>query len=147
MTSRFSPAFLQKFSFIFRPQTYELDGPFYARLKIRKWKAYLPDAGGWFRSGMKKNQIGLSSDSGRETFLRELDRAELSHWLQMLPAPLFFIQNNGMLSWVMISYGIFFNLPLILVQRYNRIRILRVIKHSVSSKNQEVPLHSKTPHF
>ncbi|WP_201715096.1 glycosyl-4,4'-diaponeurosporenoate acyltransferase CrtO family protein [Rossellomorea arthrocnemi] len=145
MTSTLSDNILLKSIVLFQPLKCESDGNLYTLLKIKVWKNLLPDAGGWFRSGVKKNEIGLSSYIGRQTFLRELNRAEISHWLQMLPAPLFFILNSGTLSWTMFLYGIFFNLPLILVQRYNRIRLLSLIQHSISTNKQEAMPPSKLP--
>ncbi|WP_432418853.1 hypothetical protein [Cytobacillus spongiae] len=71
--------------------------------------------------------MNLSSQQGRVTLLLELNRAELSHWLQMIPSPIFFLLNEGVVSWSMLLYGILFNLPLILVQRYNRLRITRLM--------------------
>ncbi|MGM0827837.1 MAG: hypothetical protein ACQEU4_06445 [Bacillota bacterium] len=71
--------------------------------------------------------MGLSSQQGPITFFHELNRAELSHWLQMIPAPFFYILNSEVESWVMFLYGILFNLPLILVQRYNRMRIVKIV--------------------
>ncbi|MGD6956006.1 hypothetical protein ACQCWA_14325 [Rossellomorea aquimaris] len=63
-----------------------------------KIKKYIPDAGGGFRGGLYKNEIGLSSQQGRITFLHELNRAEVSHWLQMIPAPFLYILNSGVES-------------------------------------------------
>jgi glycosyl-4,4'-diaponeurosporenoate acyltransferase len=53
----------------------EARGGMFRFLKIKKWKKYIPDAGGWFRGGLNKNEIGLSSQQGRITFLHELNRA------------------------------------------------------------------------
>ncbi|MGE6752542.1 hypothetical protein ACQKFO_03790 [Rossellomorea sp. NPDC071047] len=136
MTSRLTTKQLQSLSPLFHPLEMEAGGGIFRFLKIKKWKKYIPDAGRWFRGGINKNEIGLTSQQGRITFLLELNRAELSHWLQMIPAPFFFILNNGIESGIMFLYGILFNLPLILVQRYNRIRIIKIMAKYSPSKSR-----------
>ncbi|MGG1632785.1 hypothetical protein [Rossellomorea sp. NRS-1567] len=136
LTSRLTPKQLQRLSPLFHSLEMEAGGGMYRFLKIKKWKKYISDAGGWFRGGVNKNEIGLSSQQGRITFLLELNRAELSHWLQIMPAPFFFILNNRVESWVMFLYGILFNLPLILVQRYNRMRIVKIMVQYSPSKSR-----------
>ncbi|TMU87300.1 hypothetical protein FGG79_04005 [Bacillus sp. BHET2] len=146
-TSRMSEHQLLRFSPLFHPLKVEVKGGVYGILRIKKWKAYIPDAAGWFRSGVIKNEIGLTSDLGRRTFLMEINRAELSHWMQMMPAPLFFIINSGVMSWGMFLYGILFNLPLILVQRFNRVRLLKVMRQFITPSNKDSLPNSKTPIF
>ncbi|MDT9024386.1 MULTISPECIES: glycosyl-4,4'-diaponeurosporenoate acyltransferase CrtO family protein [Rossellomorea] len=145
LTSRLTNKQLQRLSPLFHPLEMEAGGGIFEFLKIKKWKEYIPDAGRWFRGGVNKNEIGLTSHQGRITFLYELTRAELSHWLQMIPAPFFFILNNGVESWIMFLYGISFNLPLILVQRYNRMRIVKIIAQYSPSKSR--PSRNLRPHI
>lgn len=145
LTSRLTAKQLQRLSPLFQPIEKEAGGGLFRFLMIKKWKKYIPDAGGWFRGGVNKNEIGLTSQQGRIAFLVELNRAELSHWLQMLPAPFFFILNNGVESWVMFLYGILFNLPLILVQRYNRMRIVKIMVQHSPSKSR--PSGNLSPHI
>ncbi|WP_044336811.1 hypothetical protein [Rossellomorea aquimaris] len=147
ITSRMTPHQLQKLSAPFQPLQMEAGGGMYRFVRIQKWKKHIPDAGGWFPGGLNKNDIGLFSHQGRVTFLNELNRAELSHWLQMLPAPFFYILNNGVVSWVMFIYGILFNLPLILVQRYNRMRIVQIMVQHALPEELRPPGKTKTPHF
>ena len=67
-------------------------------------------------------------------FLIEVNRAELSHWLQMLPAPIFFLFNLPIIGYFMIVYAVLFNLPFIIAQRYNRPKILRIINKLADNK-------------
>ncbi len=45
----------------------------------------------------------------------------------MLFAPLFFLWNKPGIGWIMIVYALIENLPLIMAQRYNRIRFKRLL--------------------
>jgi len=58
----------------------------------------------------------------------ETRRAELTHWLLMVPAPFFFLWNPAWAGWVMIVYALLANCPFIMIQRYNRPRLERVLR-------------------
>ena len=60
-------------------------------------------------------------------FLQETCRAELTHWVILLFGPFFFLWNPLWVGFLMIAYAIIENLPLVMAQRYNRIRLLRLL--------------------
>ena len=62
-----------------------------------------------------------------EVFAAETKRAELTHWLLMLPAPLFFLWNPCWAGWIIIAYALIANVPFIITQRYNRGRIEAIL--------------------
>lgn len=118
---------LLRLTSVFKPRGFEGDG-WFRIMAVRKWKSVFPDAGAWFRNGISKKDIGLKRTSGRRRFLAELNRAELCHWLQLIPSPFFILFGGGTIGWWMGAYGIAFNLPLILIQRYNRMRLLGIMR-------------------
>ncbi|WP_419884178.1 hypothetical protein ACN6MY_14825 [Peribacillus sp. B-H-3] len=75
---------------------------------------------------MKKSKINLKNKECIRLFLLETRRAEISHWIQLLPSPIFFVFNDFWAGCIMIVYALCFNLPLIAIQRYNRNRLLRI---------------------
>ena len=60
-------------------------------------------------------------------FLSETCRAELSHWIAVVIGLNFFIWNPWYVGLIMLVYGLATNLPFILVQRYNRLRLRAVL--------------------
>ena len=60
-------------------------------------------------------------------FAAETKRAELTHWLTIVPAPVFFLWNPVWAGWVIIAYALIANLPFIITQRYNRGRIESIL--------------------
>lgn len=120
-------AFVNVFAGIYRVKRWETRTKLYGRLGVRKWKDRLPEARKWFRKG--KTAAHLREPTQWERFEKQTNRSELSHWLQMLAAPFFFLFNPPWAGWVMVAYAIMFNFPFIIVQRYNRIRIMRMKKH------------------
>jgi glycosyl-4,4'-diaponeurosporenoate acyltransferase len=113
-----------------RLRAFERDGRWYERtLAIKSWKARLPEAGGLFEGGFSKRELRTGAD--REAVLRrfviETRRAEVTHWVVMAAGPFFFLWNPWGLALVMVAYGVIANLPCLLIQRYNRARLLRVL--------------------
>ncbi|QPC46539.1 glycosyltransferase [Mangrovibacillus cuniculi] len=100
----------------------------YQKLRISKWKDILPDAGGWFSSSQSKKTVKRDEIN---SFFYETVRAEQSHWLQILPVfPFFWMNDTVLLCW-MVLYGVLVNVPFIFIQRYNRARILPLLKRSI----------------
>lgn len=114
---------------IHRPRAFEGDGAPYVRvLRIRRWKRHLPEAGGLFAGGFDKRHLREPGDEHLRTHLREARRAELGHWLAAAPAPLFLIWNPVWAGLAMLVYAALANGPCIAAQRYNRLRLVRVLE-------------------
>ncbi|MDM5318039.1 glycosyl-4,4'-diaponeurosporenoate acyltransferase [Fictibacillus sp. b24] len=109
------------------PFKWERNGQKYETLGIRKWKTILPDGGDFYRGGFAKKTLEKDSAEYLSQFLAETRRAELTHWLSMPPALLFFLWNPVWIGNIMIVYAILFNLPFIFIQRYNRFRLIRIL--------------------
>ena len=115
---------------LYRPRFWERGGRFYERrLRIRSWKARAPDGAGLTRDrGFPKKRLENRKEAYLEAFRRETCRAELTHWVIMLFAPFFFLWNKVWVGWIMVAYALAENLPLILIQRYNRERFRRILE-------------------
>ena len=94
---------------------------------IKCWKDRLPDAASWFKGGFPKADLRMHTQEFLERFLRETWRGELTHWLALLTLPVFALCNPGWGVAVNAAYAVVANVPCILVQRYNRSRLLRVL--------------------
>jgi glycosyl-4,4'-diaponeurosporenoate acyltransferase len=123
------PSRLARDGWLFRPRPFERDGRFYAdRLRIKRWKDRLPEAGALFAGGVSKRHLPVDGDLAR--FAVETRRAELGHWLATVPAPLFVLWNPPGIAAAMVFYALVVNLPFIAIQRYNRCRIGRLLRSS-----------------
>ena len=116
----------------FRPRGWEQQGRLYERLfRIRAWKDMLPDGADILRwRSFRKKHFENTTMDYLERFARETCRAEATHFATMVWAPFFFLWNPVWVGWLMIVYAVGENLPLILAQRYNRIRLGRVLARS-----------------
>ncbi len=111
-----------------RLRPWERQGRAYERLAIRRWKDRLPDAGAIFQGGRSKRSLPGRDDVSLERFAAETRRAELVHWTIPAVTPVFALWNPAPLVVAMAAYAVLANLPCLLIQRYNRGRILRVLE-------------------
>jgi glycosyl-4,4'-diaponeurosporenoate acyltransferase len=111
-----------------RLRPFEADGRWYERrLHIKTWKARLPEAGALFEGGFSKRALDDSSLDHLERFVVETRRAELTHWLVLAAGVPFVLWNPPGLLAVMWLYAVVANVPCLLIQRYNRARLTRVL--------------------
>ena len=116
-------------AWLFRARAWEAGGRLYESVfRIRAWKEHLPDGAEWMRHGsFPKRRLERRGTPYLERFARETCRAEVTHLLTMLWAPAFFLWNPLWVGWFMIGYATVENVPLVVAQRYNRLRIERVL--------------------
>jgi glycosyl-4,4'-diaponeurosporenoate acyltransferase len=112
---------------LYKQRKWEKNGKIYVRIfRLKKWKKRLPDGAALFKKGFKKKHLKALDDVYLDDFIRETCRAELTHWIMLLFSLVFFIWNPWWVGIVMIVYAILVNVPCIIIQRYNRIRLKRV---------------------
>jgi glycosyl-4,4'-diaponeurosporenoate acyltransferase len=115
---------LQHDGWLLRPRAWEDGGRWYQRrLRIRRWKDHLPEAGALFAGGISKRHLATDLDR----FVAETRRAERGHWLALAGSPLFVLWNPPSGVVLMVAYGVVVNAPFIAVQRYNRQRAQRLL--------------------
>jgi glycosyl-4,4'-diaponeurosporenoate acyltransferase len=107
--------------------------------RIKFWKDKLPDAAGWFGGGFAKRRLAGKDADYLRRFIQETWRGELCHWSALAFVPVFFLWNPWWADVVIVVYALMANLPCILAQRYNRIRLRRVLlgahRNSTGARN------------
>lgn len=113
----------------FRPFGWEDGGETYQRIfRVHAWKKFLPDSGSLIRGSYRKKTLDSFSKESMERFLMESCRAEMTHWLAILPFWTFGLFAPPRVILYMLVYALAVNVPCIIAQRYNRPRILRLLK-------------------
>jgi glycosyl-4,4'-diaponeurosporenoate acyltransferase len=111
-----------------RRRPWERDGRFWAeRLLVRRWKKWLPEAGDLFAGGFSKKQLAARDPDYLRRFVSETRRAEYVHWVVPAIGPVFFLWNPWWLALVFVVYLVVANGPCLVLQRYNRARLERVL--------------------
>ena len=120
---------------VFRRRNWEHDGRVYQNIFfVKKWKGLLPEGAALFERGFRKKQLKEKNEEYVSLFVAETCRSEGVHWITMVFAPLFFLWNPFWVGMSMMLYAIIVNAPCIITQRYNRIRLERVLQREVRSK-------------
>jgi glycosyl-4,4'-diaponeurosporenoate acyltransferase len=113
-------------NWITRERPWERSGAVYRSwFHVHRWKDLLPDGAPWL-GGMPKRTLTSTDPAYLATFMAETRRGEIAHWTMLAATPIFYLWNPLWASLVITSYGVLANLPCILVQRANRIRLVRV---------------------
>lgn len=115
--------------FFYRAHRFEKEGRIYnTLLRVSQWKHLLPDgAAVWKKRGYEKKRLTDFSRENLRKFLTESCRAEMTHWLAIFPFWVFWFFTPPIVPWIMLFYAVAVNLPCIIVQRYNRPRIERLL--------------------
>lgn len=117
-------------NWLYRERHWERGGGLYEGwFKVRRWKRVLPDGAAVFGSGFRKKRLGNLDAAYMTRFVQEACRAELTHWVILAFAAVFFVWNVWWVGLIMILYAVVVNLPCIVAQRFNRIRLRRLLSH------------------
>lgn len=120
---------------LYRERHWEREGRTYEKLfGVKRWKRLLPDGAALFKGGFRKKRLQTADSEYFSLFVRESCRAELTHWVVFAFGPLFFIWNPWYVGIVMIVYATVVNMPCIVTQRYNRIRLTRLLGRRAVSR-------------
>ena len=111
----------------FAPFGWEKNGKVYERLHIRRWKDHVPDMSRIIKNMVKKKLPAGSSSAHMDLLVQETCVAELIHAL-LIVAGLWLLRIwpgiGGRI--VYLVYTLVGNLPFIIIQRYNRPRLVRL---------------------
>lgn len=117
-----------------RSYRFEADGRLYEKIfRIKTWKDASPDGASWFDGGFPKRHLQSRDSTYIARFVAETRRGEAVHWSVMLMLPFFILLNPLYVAPVNIAYALGANLPFVLIQRYNRIRMKRVLNRRSKS--------------
>lgn len=97
------------------------------RLRVLAWKDRLPEAGAFFAGGTAKREIGTPTTEALQRYRGETIRAERVHWIIAATGPLHLLWCRPTVGLGMVVFGIAFDAPFIVVQRFNRGRLDRVL--------------------
>jgi glycosyl-4,4'-diaponeurosporenoate acyltransferase len=96
-------------------------------LRIKHWKNLLPDGANWIGGAFTKREMKTTDPAYLQRFITETWRGELCHICAFLFVPIFFLWNPWWGNCVILAYALIANLPCIIAQRYNRIRLRHLL--------------------
>ena len=124
----FPPSVLNHDSWLYRTRRWEAGGKIYNDVfHVKRWKWRLPYGGELFQKDFTMKTVTSREEGYLRLWVQESCRSELCHWLAITPAFFFFLWNPFWLWMVMVLYAVLFNAISIIVQRYNRPRLMRIL--------------------
>jgi glycosyl-4,4'-diaponeurosporenoate acyltransferase len=113
---------------LYRQRSWECNSSLYYKwFHVHQWKNILPDGADLFKFGFQKKHLKELNEAYFQDFIHETCRAELTHWIVFLFGFIFFAWNFWWVGIVMVIYAFAANMPCIVTQRYNRIRLRNVL--------------------
>ena len=110
--------------FPYRSADWENGGKVYEKLGIKHWKDRLPDMSKIMPDMVKKKMSAVKSQ-GMDVLIAETCVAECVHWwLMLLSLGIFFFWRGAWAVVFWLVYNLLGNLPFIIIQRYNRPRLV-----------------------
>ena len=110
--------------FPYRAVQWEKGGKAYEKLGIKHWKDHLPEMSK-IMPDMVKKKMSAAKEQGMEVLIEETCVAECVHWaLIVLSLGIFLFWRSPWSIVFWLVYNILGNLPFIIIQRYNRPRLV-----------------------
>lgn len=110
--------------FPYRSYSWEQEGKIYNKLRIRVWKDALPDMSKILKNMVRKEVSSKPTAESMDLLARETCVAEVVHWVLMVLSLAVLWIWPGPGGWVCYGLCILGNFPFILIQRYNRPRLV-----------------------
>lgn len=124
-------------AFPYAPFGWEKEGRVYAKLKIQYWKDKVPDMSQYIK-GMFRKKLGVfRSEDYLEELVLETCVAEFVHFLLILASPVFLLFMEGAWGYGAMALYIVGNLPFIIIQRYNRPRLVMLMDRQKRRQNRQ----------
>lgn len=115
---------------IYKEREWERGGKFYQdKFNVRRWKKYIPELADFIKSVFPKKYIKGYDEEHISKYLTESCKAELTHWAIILSSLLFLLWKDFWPAMRMLVIAILLNLPFIIIQRYNRPRLIELMRH------------------
>lgn len=122
---------------MFRIRNWERGGLFYEKyLSVKKWKTKLPDISDFVKWRFNKKHLAEKDSEYVSMFLIESCKSEFTHWHIIFLTLIFAFWNDGLTTILIFIAASVLNLPYIIIQRYNRPRLIKLLRHSKQQQNR-----------
>lgn len=126
---RFPDCFYNYKNGIYKGRKWENNGDFYQTVfKVKSWKSHIPELADFIKFIFPKKFIKEFTDEFLSKYLLESCKAEFVHWCNIFSSTMFLIYEGVSTFTYMLVIAIILNTPFIIIQRYNRPRIISIMK-------------------
>lgn len=118
----------------FSPFKREKNGKIYEKIKVRAWKNKVPDMSKYFHRMISKTLPTKPTAKDTSRLIRETCIAELTHEILMVTGVVCYIRFRSKWSFFLTFLWGLGNLPYVIIQRYNRPRLVRLRERQLLSE-------------
>ena len=130
LSNKMPNRFYSSDSWLLRQREWEKRGIFYQRVfRVKLWKKLMPELGDIVKSVFPKKRIKEYTREYLKKYIFESCKSEVTHWCIIFSTLLFFLWNEFKPAMMMVLLAIILNLPYIIIQRYNRPRIMVMVEN------------------
>ena len=116
-------------NWIYKERKLEKNVEFYQQMfKVKRWKKHMPEIADFINSVFSKKSIKEFDNAYIEKYLLESCRAEFAHWCIIFSSVMFLFYAGTAAFIYMFLISVLIDVPFIIIQRYNRPRILHIMK-------------------
>jgi len=123
-------------SFPYRSFKWERNGDIYRCIRIQKWKDRVPDMSKYVKTMFAKEIVNTRDPEYTRRLILETCVAELIHYILMLISPVFTQYMPGIYGNIASVLYILGNLPFVMIQRYNRPRLLALMEKQIAAQER-----------
>jgi glycosyl-4,4'-diaponeurosporenoate acyltransferase len=139
LSNRMPDSFYSRDSWLLRQREWEKRGEFYQRIfRVKVWKKLLPELGDIVKSVFPKKRIKEYTREYLQKYIFESCKSEVTHWSIIFSTLSFFLWSEFEPAMMIVILAIILNLPYIIIQRYNRPRIM-VMVENIEGRQSRVP--------
>ncbi len=122
----------------FQTKPWEKGGEIYQKIfRVKSWKKWIPSGAALYRGAYEIKHITEYSVENVRLWVKESCRSEFCHIVMILPGFLFFLWNSVEAGMWMVAYAFLNNLIPIVMQRYNRPRVNRLLAQLEKKSKQK----------
>lgn len=116
-------------SWLFKEHKWEKKGQLYRHLlKVHVWKTFLPELSNFVKGVFPKKNLKEHSKEYLSKYIMESCKSEFTHWVIIASSLIFRLWAERQVSFGVFIIAIVLNLPYIIIQRYNRPRVIQVME-------------------
>lgn len=117
---------------MYRERKWENKGRIYENyFYVKRWKTRLPDISDFMKWRFNKKHLAESNSDYLALFLTESCKSEFTHWMIILSSVFFIFWSDLFTTIVMFLLASILNMPYIIIQRYNRPRLIRLLRKNI----------------
>lgn len=137
IANRLDVSFYSNNNILFNTKKWEKDGEIYQKVfRVKSWKERMPDSSFFNKNKFTKKRLHDYSENSLRNYLIESRRAEFVHVLSITPFWIWIIFSRVEVMLLMLIYALLANIPCIIIQRYNRPRIINYLNRKRLKKDR-----------